>query len=83
MLKLRGKCFSKIQILRLRYAQRRITVEYVAPRRVLIWSNVKKLTNHAYQYRLRVGQYRVFFDVDSDVKIVAIEEVKKRDERTY
>lgn len=45
--------------------------------------HVKKLTNHEYQYRLRAGRYRVFFDVNSEVKIVAIEEVKKRDERTY
>lgn len=46
-------------------------------------SNVKALTNHAYGYRLRVGRYRVFFNADTTVEIVAIEEVKKRDERTY
>ena len=46
--------------------------------------NVKALTDHAYGYRLRVGNYRVFFDfVGSDVCIVSIEEVRKRDERTY
>lgn len=44
---------------------------------------VKKLTNHAYSYRLRVGNYRVFFEFDGDVCIIDIEEVKKRDERTY
>jgi mRNA interferase RelE/StbE len=26
--------------------------------------NVKALTNHEYGYRLRVGNYRVFFDFD-------------------
>lgn len=46
-------------------------------------SNVKALTNHVYGYRLRVGRYRVFFNADTMVEIVAIEEVKKRDERTY
>jgi len=46
-------------------------------------SNVKALTNHTYDYRLRVGRYRVFFNADTTVEIVAIEEVKKRDERTY
>ena len=46
-------------------------------------TNVKALTNHDYQYRLRVGNYRVFFNVHTDVEIVSIEEVKKRDERTY
>ena len=45
--------------------------------------NVKTLTQHAYGYRLRVGNYRVFFDYDGVVRIVSIEEVKKRDDRTY
>jgi len=46
-------------------------------------TNVKKLNNHLYDYRLRVGNYRVFFNFDGVIKIVSIEEVKKRDERTY
>ncbi len=45
--------------------------------------NVKKLTQHRYDYRLRVGRYRVFFDYDGTIKIVSIQEVKKRDEHTY
>ncbi len=45
--------------------------------------NVKALVNHDYQYRLRVGNFRVFFNFDGVVHIVSIEEVKKRDERTY
>lgn len=45
--------------------------------------NIKALTNHKYQYRLRVGNYRVFFNFDGVVHIVYIEEVRKRDERTY
>lgn len=45
--------------------------------------NVKRLTNHLYGFRMRVGPYRVLFDHDTGVKIVSIEEVKKRDERTY
>ena len=45
--------------------------------------NVKALTNHEYSYRLRVGGYRVFFEYDGAVRIVNIEEVRKRDERTY
>lgn len=44
---------------------------------------VKALTNHRYGYRLRVGHYRVLFDYDGEVRIVEIQEVKKRDERTY
>jgi mRNA-degrading endonuclease RelE of RelBE toxin-antitoxin system len=45
--------------------------------------NVKRLMNHPYAYRLRVGDYRVFFDFAVEVRIVSIEEVKKRDEQTY
>lgn len=30
-----------------------------------------------------VGNYRVLFDFYEEIKIVSIEEVKKRDERTY
>lgn len=46
-------------------------------------SNVKQLTNHEYGYRLRVGNYRVLFDWDGEIKIVEIQEVKTRNEQTY
>lgn len=46
--------------------------------------NVKALTGHPYGYRLRIGNWRVFFDIIDDIPaIISIEEVKKRDERTY
>lgn len=45
--------------------------------------NVKALVNHDYSYRLRIGRFRVFFEFISQIKIIRIEEVKKRDERTY
>lgn len=45
--------------------------------------NVKRLADHQYQYRLRVGQFRVLFNYDGDVRIVSIEEIKRRDENTY
>lgn len=48
-----------------------------------VMTNVKKLKNHEYSYRLRVGRYRVFFEADGEVHIIRIEEVKKRDDRTY
>lgn len=44
---------------------------------------IKRLTNHQYDYRLRVGRYRIFFNVGDTVQIIYIEEVKKRDDRTY
>jgi len=45
--------------------------------------HVKALTGHAHSYRLRVGSYRVLFEYDGSIRIVTIEEVRKRDERTY
>ncbi|WP_175972127.1 type II toxin-antitoxin system RelE family toxin [Burkholderia sp. BCC0322] len=45
--------------------------------------NVKSLTNHQSGYRLRIGNYQVLFNWDGEIKVVEIEEVKKRDERTY
>ena len=41
------------------------------------------LQNHRYGYRRRVGKYRILFDWDSIVRIVSIEEVRKRNEHTY
>ncbi|TXR52090.1 type II toxin-antitoxin system RelE family toxin [Reinekea thalattae] len=45
--------------------------------------NIKRLTNHSHTYRLRVGNYRVFFEHEEQLSVIKIEEVKKRDERTY
>ena len=45
--------------------------------------NVIALTDHEYGYRLRIRNYRVFFEYDGVVNIVSVEEVRKRDERTY
>jgi mRNA interferase RelE/StbE len=45
--------------------------------------NIKALTNHPYGYRLRIGNYRVLFDWDAEIRIIDIQEVRKRDERTY
>ncbi len=45
--------------------------------------NVKRLINHAYDFRLRVGTWRILFNAFEEVRIVSIEEVKKRNERTY
>lgn len=41
--------------------------------------DVKPLSNHpAAQYRLRVGQYRVLFDRDDQLKIIGIEKIGHR-----
>lgn len=46
-------------------------------------AGIKALADHEYGYRLRVGRFRVFFDFDGEVRIIDIQEVKKRDEHTY
>jgi mRNA-degrading endonuclease RelE of RelBE toxin-antitoxin system len=45
--------------------------------------DIQPLKNHKYDYRMRVGRYRVFFDDEAQVQIIAIQEVKNRDNRTY
>jgi mRNA-degrading endonuclease RelE of RelBE toxin-antitoxin system len=41
--------------------------------------NIKALTNHQYPYRLRIGDWRVFFSVIAgEITVITIEEVKKR-----
>ena len=45
--------------------------------------NVKALTSHEYGYRMRVGDWRILFDVKDRIRIITIQEVKKRDENTY
>lgn len=46
------------------------------------WGDVKKLVNHDYGYRLRVGDYRILFNATNDKTIeindISIEEVKKK-----
>jgi mRNA interferase RelE/StbE len=44
---------------------------------------IKPLKNHKYDFRLRVGQYRVLFSVNDIVQVIDIHEVKKHYERTY
>ena len=48
-----------------------------------VHADVKKLKGFDDTYRLRVGRYRVIFGFYERIQIVEIQEVKKRDERTY
>ena len=60
-----------------------IAVSTLAEFNGLPFLNVKNLTSHTYQYRLRVGNYRVLFNHDGVIEIIEIKEVKIRDGRTY
>jgi mRNA interferase RelE/StbE len=44
--------------------------------------NTIKLKNRPL-YRMRVGSWRIIFKIDQFVRIIEIQEVKKRNERTY
>jgi len=46
-------------------------------------ANIRRLVGHRYAYRLRVANYRAFFEFDGDRQVVTIEEIRKRDEHTY
>ncbi|BCX82899.1 mRNA interferase RelE/StbE [Methylomarinovum caldicuralii] len=73
------------QLVKLKDQQTRVRIVQAA-RNLSAFPNVpgiKALKNHHYGYRLRVGDYRVLFDVLDHAHIVSIEEVKKRDARTY
>ena len=48
-----------------------------------VHADIKKLKGSDDLYRLRVGRYRVIFGFYERIQIVEIQEVKKRDERTY
>ena len=72
------------QLLRLHsYHQQQVRDAVFALERMPDAVNVKALVNHPCSYRLRVRRYRVLFDWDGDIHVVSIQEVKKRDERTY
>ena len=45
--------------------------------------NVKALGKHKCTHRLVIENYRVLFNAFDSINIVSIEEVKKRNERTY
>jgi mRNA-degrading endonuclease RelE of RelBE toxin-antitoxin system len=45
--------------------------------------NIKSMRNHESGYRLRVGCWRILFAAQDHIRIILIQEVKKRDERTY
>lgn len=42
-----------------------------------------KLYGYVAQYRLRIGDYRILYDVDDKKRIVWIYYLRKRNERTY
>ena len=77
------KAFRQLRKIKDNQTNRRIYQEAQSLAHFPDCPNVKRLKNHTYGYRLRVGDWRVFFEFDGAVKIISIEEVKKRNEHTY
>ena len=79
----RTKAYRQLHKIRSRQIREEV---YDAAETLRYWPdcrNVKALTGHEYGYRMRVGDWRILFDVQDRIRIVMIQEVKKRDERTY
>ena len=78
----RNKVLKQLQKLPVNY-KKQITLAVRTLNNFPNVQNVKALKNHTYGYRSRIGRYRVRFDYENSVKIISIEEVKKRDANTY
>ena len=76
------KAFRQLRKIKDNQTNRRIYQEAQSLAHFPDCPNVKRLKNHTCGYRLRVGDWRVFFEFDRAVKIISIEEVKKRNEHT-
>jgi mRNA interferase RelE/StbE len=75
---------AKRQLSRLGKTDQVLVWQAVGRLAVLPWgSNVIALKGHKYGFRMRAGRFRVLFDFDGTLRVVSIEEVKKRDEHTY
>jgi len=45
--------------------------------------DVKKLKGEGYMWRRRVGNYRIFFEISKEEKMISIIAVKRRTSKTY
>lgn len=77
----RPKALKQIEKIKIAAVRKRIFIETQTLAYFPNCQGVKKLANH--NYRLRIGDYRVFFEFDGSVHIIDIQEVKKRNENTY
>ena len=78
-----AKALKQLKKIRERIVQERILKATRGLLTLPACPNVRRLHNHDYTHRLRVGDWRILFNVDEEISIASIEEVKKRDENTY
>jgi mRNA-degrading endonuclease RelE of RelBE toxin-antitoxin system len=79
----RAKAYKQLHKIRSRQVREGIYDAVETLRSWPVCRNVKALTSHEYGYRMRVGDWRILFDVKDRIRIITIQEVKKRDENTY
>lgn len=46
-------------------------------------AGLEALRGHRYGYRLRIGDHRALIDVHTNRRVVLVQEIRKRNERTY
>lgn len=46
-------------------------------------AGLERLRDHRHGYRLRIGDYRALIDVDTNSQVVLVQEIRRRNERTY
>lgn len=46
-------------------------------------ANIKRLRGHQHRFRLRLGKYRILFNIKYESHLLEIAEVKRRNEQTY
>ena len=61
----------------------RVDAAILAMRVAPLAGNVKRLRNHPHAFRRRVGDYRVFFDLDQAARAVIVASVVRRTSTTY
>ena len=79
----KSKALKQLRKLKDPLGQRRIVEAVGGLERFPEVANVKAMVNHEFGYRLRVGNFRVLFNLFESIEVISIEEVKKRDERTH
>lgn len=76
---------ARRQLAKMRNRELRVRI-FLALERLAVFpavAGLERLREHRYGYRLRIGSYRVPIDVDTERQVVLVQEIRKRDERTY
>lgn len=76
---------ARRQLRKLRDRETRVRI-FLAVERLAgfpVVAGLERLRDPRHGYRLRIGDYRALFDVDTNSQVVLVQEIRKRNERTY